>query len=344
MKIVNYPYKGKGKAGYLEKMDQYDPRFLMQLYHDVFRIRLIEEVIADRYSQDEMKSPIHLAIGQEAVSVGTCAALKKSDSVFCGHRTHGVYFGKGGDLKAMLAELHCRIDGCCASRGGSMHLIDKSVGMDGSSAIVAGIIPIATGAALAAQMTNIDRVTAVYIGDAAVEEGACWESLNFAKLKNLPIIYVCENNYYSVCSPLEFRQHPDVPIFQKAKGFGLESHSIDGNNILDVFETMRNAVASVRAGKGPVFIEAHTYRYRGHHGPKEDSDPGYRTHDEFLEWKQVDPLHLFEAALMEKGILSVAQKEQMAEKINLEIEEAFEFALASPFPQESDLMTHVYSE
>ncbi len=344
MKNINYSYKGKGKAGYLENLDKYDPRFLLQLYHDIYRIRLIEETIADRYSQDEMKSPIHLSIGQEAVAVGTCAALKKSDSVFCGHRTHGVYFSKGGDLKAMLAELHCRIDGCCGSRGGSMHLIDKSVGMAGSSAIVAGIIPIATGAALAAQMESKGRITAAYIGDAAVEEGACWESLNFAKLKNLPIIYICENNYYSVCSPLEYRQHPDAPICQKAKGFGLESYSIDGNDVLEVFVAMQHAVASVKKGNGPVFIEAHTYRYRGHHGPKEDSDPGYRTHDEFLEWKKVDPLHLFEAALLEKKILALLHKEELTKKIILEIEEAFEFALTSPFPQESDLMTHIYSE
>jgi pyruvate dehydrogenase E1 component alpha subunit len=344
MNNFQHPYKGKGKTGYLELIDRYDRVFLLKIYREILRMRLIEEVIAEKYSQDEMKSPIHLAIGQEAVAVGSCAALTTTDSVFCGHRTHGVYIGKGGDLKAMLAELHCRIDGCCASRGGSMHLIDKKVGMMGSSAIVAGILPIATGAALAAQMNGENKVTVVYCGDAAVEEGVCWESLNFAKLKNLPIIYLCENNYYSVCSPIEYRQHPDVPIVQKAKGFGLESYSVDGNNALEMFEVMKRAVTSVKGGNGPVFIEAHTYRYRGHHGPKEDSDPGYRTYEEFLEWKQVDPLMLIESALMEKEVLTSAYKEQCSQEIYQEIEEAFDFALASLFPEESDLMTHVYSE
>jgi pyruvate dehydrogenase E1 component alpha subunit len=172
----------------------------------MFRIRRIEEAIESRYHEDEMKTPIHLVIGQEATSVGCCAALTTRDLLYSSHRTHGNYLAKGGDLRAMLAELYCRINGCAGSRGGSMHLIDKSVGMAGTSAIVAGAIPIATGAALAVQLKGEDRVVVVFLGEAATEEGATSESLNFAVLKQLPIVFLCENNFYSVQSPLWTRQ------------------------------------------------------------------------------------------------------------------------------------------
>lgn len=344
MGCVNYPYLGKGKEGYLDKITCYEKDFLKMMFYEAFRIRLIEEVIADRYSQDEMKTPIHLAIGQEAVAVASCAALKKEDLAFCGHRTHAFYLAKGGDLKAMLSELHCRKNGCCGSRGGSMHLFDKTVGMISSSAIVAGIIPIATGAALASQQRGEDTVTAVYFGDAAVEEGVFFESLNFAKLKNLPIVYVCENNYYSVCSPLFYRQHPEVPIYKKAEGFGVLSFSVEGNNFLEMHAVMQKAVEHARSGKGPVFIEAHTYRYRGHHGPSEDGHVGYRSLEEILEWKSKDPVTLFESTLLQHNVLSLEEVNEMKQVIEKEIEEGFRFALASPFPTEADLMTHVYSE
>jgi pyruvate dehydrogenase E1 component alpha subunit len=344
MKEVKYPYRGKGIDGLVSGLSRLDRSFAQKLYYEMLRIRRIEEVIAERYSQDEMKSPIHLAIGQEAVAVGSCAAFQASDLVFCGHRTHAVYFAKGGDLKGMLSELHCRSNGCCGSRGGSMHLLDKSVGMMGSSAIVAGIIPIATGAALAMQMRGEKRATTVYLGDAAVEEGACWESINFARLKRLPILYLCENNYYSVCSPLDVRQPQGVTIAQKARGFGLETFDIDGNDVVQVFETTQRALHILQQGLGPVFIEAHTYRYRGHHGPVDDTKSGYRTADELAEWMAVDPVALFEAALHRQGLLSAARKNEMLVAINREVDEAFQHALASPFPAESDLMTHVYSE
>jgi len=166
----------------------------------MLRIRLIELEIEKQYHLDQMKTPIHLVIGQEATSVGACAALTNEDHLYSTHRTHGNYLAKGGNLRAMMAEMYCRKSGCVASRGGSMHLIDKSVGMMSTSAIVGGIIPIATGAALAAQLKGEKRATVVFFGDAATEEGVTYESLNFAALKNLPIIYFCENNFYSVQS------------------------------------------------------------------------------------------------------------------------------------------------
>ncbi|HSW72428.1 MAG TPA: thiamine pyrophosphate-dependent dehydrogenase E1 component subunit alpha [Chlamydiales bacterium] len=344
MSAIKYPYRGLGKKTITEKIGRYEPSKLHAMHASMLRIRLIEEAVADRYREDKMKTPIHLAIGQEAIAVGSCEVLRKKDYIFCGHRTHGNYLAKGGDINAMFSEFHCRLNGCCASRGGSMHLIDKKVGMEGSSAIVAGIIPIATGFALATKQKKEDRVVVVYLGDAAVEEGSAWESMNFAKLKSLPIIYLCENNYYSVCSPLDFRQPQGVEIYKKAEGFGLKSSSIDGNDVLAVFEETQKAVQHIKNGGGPVFIEAHTYRWRGHHGSGEDSHIGYRSPEELAEWKAVDPVKMFQEVLIEKGLLDAPHLEKLKADIKKEIEAAFEHALNSPFPTKEDLLTHVYSE
>ena len=212
----------------------YDNKFVLNLFRSMIRIRLIEEEIERRYHQDQMKTPIHLVIGQEATSVGCCAALLNDDLVYCSHRTHGVYLAKGGDLKAMLCEMHCRINGCVGSRGGSMHLVDKSIGMAGTSAIVGGTVPIATGAALAGKMQGLDRVCVAFFGDAATEEGVTSESLNFASLKRLPVVFFCENNFYSVQSPLATRQPPEREIYKWAEGHAVPSIQIDGTNVIEV--------------------------------------------------------------------------------------------------------------
>lgn len=341
--MVNYQYRGKERNALLSKAKAYSAETLQHLYYEMLRIRMIEEAVEARYHEDQMKTPIHLAIGQEAVAVGCSAALRLSDYVFCGHRTHACYLAKGGDLHAMFSEFFCRLNGCAGSRGGSMHLLDKSVGMMGSSAIVAGAIPIATGSALTSHLKEEDRVTLVYLGDAAVEEGVMWESLNFAVLKRLPIIYVCENNYYSVCSPLSVRQ-ASVDIYKKAEGFGASTFSIDGNDVLAVMETAKAAVKHVRAQSGPVFIEAHTYRWRGHHGAGDDTASGYRSADELAQWKSYDPLVLLESAMQELGMMKETTKQSMRSKIEAEIAAAFEHAIHSPNPTQSDLLTYVYSD
>lgn len=340
---VRYPYRGEGVVSLKRLLTEFELAEVLQLFRGMLRIRLIEQAIADRYQENEMKSPVHLAIGQEAIAMGSCMGLRAKDQVFCGHRTHAIYLAKGGELKAMMSELHCRINGCAASRGGSMHLIDKKVGVAGSSAIVAGIIPIATGAALAALQQGDDRITIVFLGDAAVEEGVFWESINFARLKNLPILYICENNYYSVCSPLEYRQSSGVEIYNKVGGFGLKSYSIDGNNVLEVAQTTREAIVSIAHGEGPVFIEAHTYRWLGHHGDREDSHLGHRSPEELEEWKRADPINLLLHVLREANYLTQSQHEKMVQEIQDEIEDAFEHALSSPFPTKEDLFTHVYA-
>ncbi len=340
--VIKYQYQGQGVSHLLTLAKQYPQGMLTDLFFEMLRIRLIEEAVASRYHEDQMKTPIHLAIGQEAVAAGVCAALQRTDYLFCGHRTHACYLAKGGDLKAMFSEFFCRANGCAGSRGGSMHLLDKSVGMMGSSAIVAGAIPMATGAALSSYLKNENRVTTVFLGDAAVEEGVMWESLNFALLKQLPVIYVCENNYYSVCSPLGYRQ-PAVEIYQKAAGFGALSFTVDGNNVLAVYETAKQAVAHART-KGPVFIEAHTYRWYGHHGASDDSHTGYRAPAELAAWKEYDPIWMLQQVLMSLGYLEEAMLQTLREKISLEIHEAFEHAIHSPNPTREDLFTFVYSD
>jgi pyruvate dehydrogenase E1 component alpha subunit len=309
----------------------------------MLRIRRIEEEIERRYHQDLMKTPIHLVIGQEATSVGACAALRDTDLLYSSHRTHGNYLAKGGDLRAMLAEMHCRATGCVGSRGGSMHLIDKKVGMAGTSAIVGGAVPIAVGAALAAQLKSEDRVTMVFLGDATTEEGVTSESLNFAALKKAPVVFFCENNFYSVQSPLSTRQ-PLRDLHRWAATYQMASVAVDGVNVLAVHDAAAAAVERARAGDGPTFIEAPVYRLRAHGGAGDDTHTGYRHLEEREHWEAFDPIPLFEHFLKSKGVLTDESIDQMEATISTEIADAFEFALSSPDPTADDLLKHVYAE
>jgi len=340
--MIQYRYEGEGIEGFLRRGPAYPSEFHLRLFRDMFRIRLIEEEIERRYHEDQMKTPIHLVIGQEATSVGCCASLTHTDLLYSSHRTHGNYLAKGGDLKAMLCEMFCRVNGCVGSRGGSMHLIDKRVGMAGTSAIVAGAVPIAVGAALAAKMKRESHVTVVFFGDAATEEGAASESLNFAVLKQLPIIFFCENNFYSVQSPLWTRQ-PARSLSKWASGYGLPSVQVDGMNVLAVHEATREAVARARNGGGPTFIEAMCYRFRAHGGSGDDTRTGYREQEERQAWDAVDPVTLHDRYLTDAGLLSDSGRDGMRDEIVAEIKDAFEFAMASPNPVEADLYRHVYA-
>ncbi len=341
---MKYLYKGLAEARFSKYVKAFADEFSVELFHSMLRIRRIEEEIERRYKQDHMKTPIHLVIGQEATCVGCCAALETEDLVFAGHRTHGAYLAKGGDLNAMLCEMHCRVNGCAGSRGGSMHLIDKSVGMAGTSAIVGGALPIATGAALAGQMQGLNRVCTVFFGDAATEEGVCSESLNFAALKKLPIVFFCENNFYSVQSPLSMRQPPAREIYKWAEGHAIPSVQIDGTNVLEVYEAMRDAVTRARRGEGPTFIEAVVYRFRAHGGAGDDSHTGYRTEKEREAWEVFCPVENFYQFLESHGAINAAVRDRMEKEIEKEILASFEFALASPNPEEKDLYTHAYAD
>ncbi|MBK8015765.1 MAG: thiamine pyrophosphate-dependent dehydrogenase E1 component subunit alpha [Betaproteobacteria bacterium] len=341
--MIRYRYEGTGFHDWETRTLNASPDQLLGLLKSMIRIRVIEEEIERRYHQDQMKTPIHLVIGQEATAVGFCAALTREDLLYSGHRTHGAYLAKGGDLNAMLCEMHCRINGCVASRGGSMHLIDKSVGMVGTSAIVGGAVPITAGAALSLKMRRSDRVAAVFLGDATTEEGVVSETLNFAALKALPMIFFCENNFYSVQSPLATRQ-PTRDLRDWAAGHGVTSIRVDGTNVLAVREAALEAVARARAGDGPTFIEARVYRYRAHGGAGDDSKTGYRDIAEREHWEAVDPISRFSEFLSRRNVLGEGVAARMQAEALAETEKAFEFALASPNPEEKDLYTHVYSD
>jgi acetoin:2,6-dichlorophenolindophenol oxidoreductase subunit alpha len=341
--MVQYTYSGEGLRGFADRDARYPAEFHQTLFHRMLRIRLIEEEIERRYPEDQMKTPIHLVIGQEATAVGACAALQRSDLLYASHRTHGAYLAKGGDLRAMLAEMHCRANGCVGSRGGSMHLIDKQVGMAGTSAIVGGVLPIATGAALAATLKGEPTVTTVFFGEAATEEGVASESLNFATLKQLPIVFFCENNFYSVQSPLWTRQ-PTRSITKWASGYGLPSLHVDGMNVLAVYEAMLQAVERARSGGGPAFIEATCYRYRAHGGAGDDTKSGYRAREERTSWDAFDPIALYFEYLSGIGVLTDSTREAMRNEIMGEVTDAFAFAIASPNPVEADLYRHVYAD
>ena len=337
--MVRHSYEGKGFG----RPGSYEPAFCVELFRRMLRIRLIEEEIERRYPQDQMKTPIHLVIGQEATAVGCCAALRVSDLAYSSHRTHGVYLAKGGDLRAMLSEMHCRANGCAGSRGGSMHLIDFGVGMAGTSALVAGSVPIATGAALAAKMQRADRVIAVFFGEAATEEGVVSECLNFAALKRLPIVFFCENNFYSVQSPLAGRQPASRELDHWAESHAMPAMRIDGMNVLEVYEAAKQAVARAKEGGGPTFIEARVYRFRAHGGAGDDSKTGYRDVAEREAWEKACPVEGFYGLLEKEKILDRPSRQAMQAEIMRETLEAFGHALSSADPAEEDLHRHVYA-
>ena len=315
-----------------------------KLYYDMLRIRLIEEAIAERYQEQEMRCPVHLCIGQEAIAVGVCANLSKEDYVMSTHRSHGHYLAKGGQLKAMLAEIYGKGTGCSMGRGGSMHLVDLDAGFLGATPIVGSIIPIAVGTAFGTSMKGESRISVVFIGDAATEEGVFSESLNFASLKKLPVIFVCENNFFSVYSPLSVRQPADRDNIAIAKAYGVYADKGDGNDVIEIYEKSAKAVEYLRQGLGPAYIEFDTYRWREHCGPNFDNNIGYRTEAEYLEWRKRCPVKCFEEMLKKEEILSDIEVTEMVKGMKAEIEEAFRFAKSSPFPSEEELCQHLYAD
>jgi pyruvate dehydrogenase E1 component alpha subunit len=321
-----------------------DAPTLRQLHRELIRIRLIEERIAALYPEQEMRCPVHLSIGQEAVSVGVCTHLTRADRVMSGHRSHGHYLAKGGSLKAMFAELYGKATGCTSGKGGSMHLLDLDAGFLGAVPIVGSTIPIAVGAAWGARMRGESRVVVTFFGEAATEEGVFHEAINFAALKQLPVVFVCENNFYSVYSPLSVRQPEGTEVFEVAAGHGVETAHGDGNDMLEVYAIAERAVTKARQGGGPSFLEFKTYRWREHCGPYYDNDIGYRTPAEFEEWRRRCPVERFEAKLRDARVLLDDEFEAIRREINAEIDEAVEFARSSPFPDVSEMASFTYPE
>lgn len=308
------------------------------------RIRFVEQEIARRYAEGKMRCPTHLSVGQEAVAAGVGLALRRDDLVVSGHRAHAHYLGKGGNLQAMLAEIYGKLGGCSRGKGGSMHLIDESVGFMGSTAIVAGTVPVGVGLAYGIKFKRTEQVSCVFHGDAVVEAGVFFESVNFAVLKKLPVLFVCENNLYSVYSPLRVRQPEGRGIARMVKGLGLQTGCGDGNDVAEVYRMASEAIASIRGGGGPRFLEFSTYRWLEHCGPSYDNDLGYRTESEFLDWKAKEPISRFESSLRTGGVISATEAGQMDAAIEDEVSTAFGFADASPFPEAASAYADLYAE
>ncbi len=301
---------------------------LTALYREMLRIRRVEEALAERYGEQQMRCPMHLSIGQEAAAVGVCAALNDGDLAFSSHRAHAHYLAKGGDLNRMVAEIYGRATGCCGGFGGSMHLVDREVGFVGSTPIVGGTVPLAVGAAWQLQRRKSDRVAVAFFGDGCFEEGVVHEALNFAALRRLPLIFAVENNLYSVYTQLADRQ-PNRPLHAIAEAHGWSVSMGDGNDVREAARLSQEAVRRARAGEGPQFLELFTYRHLEHCGPSDDDHLDYRPEGELADWQRRCPIR------QTRGLLDIsdAAHDHMEAGIAAEVEAAFTFALTSPAPQ-----------
>ena len=321
-----------------------DNSILIKMLFDMTFIRLVEESIVKEYKKQEMRCPTHLSIGQEAVSAGVCANLSHNDFAVSGHRAHAHYLAKGGNLKAMISEIYGKETGCSKGMGGSMHLVDTSVGFMGSTAIVGGTIPVGVGLGLSIDIKNEDRISVVFLGDGSTEEGVFYESVNFVATKNLPVLFVCENNLYSVYSPLSVRQPKNRKIYEMVQAIGIKSDYGDGNDAVDVFDKTQQAISFMKENNKPYFLEFDTYRHLEHCGPNFDNDIGYRSESEFLSWLEKDPIKNFENYLLDKKIINDKDILNINDKIMSQIKEAFDFAKKSDFPNIKDMNSYLYKD
>jgi TPP-dependent pyruvate/acetoin dehydrogenase alpha subunit len=320
----------KSKYTYKENKE-----LVIRLFRSLYRIRRVELEIARLYPTDVIKSPVHLSLGQESISVGVCDVLRLSDVVFGTYRGHANYLAKGGNLNSMIAELYGKIDGCCQGKGGSMHLIDLSVHMMGTSAIVASSISEAVGYALALQYKGSDQIVVCFFGDGATGEGAFHESLNFASLKKLPILFICENNNYAIHSKLSERSS-QIDLYKFSEVHNITSHVLKKCDIFELHALSAAVVKEIRSGGGPQFIEVHTYRWVEHVGPNDDWHLKYRSKDEIKQFKKNDQVKRLSRLIPEKI------QEKIKKEIKNEVLEAIEFAKKSQFPDGKELYKNVY--
>lgn len=313
---------------------------LLRMYECMLKIRLFEERVGDLVQANEVKTPCHLYIGQEAIATGVCFALEKKDYVWGGHRSHGHYLAKGGDLKAMMAEIYGKATGCSKGRGGSMHVIAPEVGILGTVPLVAATIPLAVGAALASKLRGDHRVSVSFFGDGATEEGHFHESVNLAAVYQLPVVFVCENNFYASHMSLMERRAKDN-IVLTAEAHAIPGVHLDGNDVEAVHRAASEAVDRARNGDGPTLLECRTYRWRGHVGPSWDMDVGVKRKDELKDWLPKDAVARARRKLQGLGVPSETI-ERVQKEIHEEVEAAVAFAKDSPYPDSSDLLEHVF--
>jgi TPP-dependent pyruvate/acetoin dehydrogenase alpha subunit len=313
---------------------------LLLMYERMLKIRHFETKVAELFATGDMPGFVHLYLGEEAVAVGACAALKDDDYITSTHRGHGHIIAKGGELKYMMAELYGKATGYNKGKGGSMHIAAPQLGILGADGIVGGGIPIATGAGLSSKLQQTGRVTICFFGDGASNQGTFHESINIAAAFSLPVIYVCENNLFGVGT----RQCPMVRkienIADRAVGYGIPGVIVDGNDVLAVYDAVSSAVERARAGEGPTLIECKTYRWRTHFEGEPDT---YRDPKEVEAWLAKEPIARHRSTLIEQGILTDEQAEAVEQRVMEELQEAVRFAYDSPEPDVAEALTDVYA-
>ena len=318
-------------------------KVLRELMRMMVLIRRFEEKIIDVYADQDMKSPVHLCIGEEAVAAGVCVNLKKDDYVFTTHRSHGHCLAKGVPPKELYAEFYGRVTGCSRGKGGSMHPAAPEYGILGTSAIVGGGMPLAVGTALASKMRNNGRVAVTFFGDGAVDEGTFHESLNFASLKKLPVVFVCENNFYATNSHISARQ-PHSDIYKRAEGYNIPGFELNGNDVVSICAAAKKAVDRAQNGAGPTLLECKTYRWKGHVGPDCDYERGCRPKEELATWMDRCPIEIFKKSLLEKEAITENWYENLLREMDKSLDNDLKFGKESPFPKEKELLEHVYFE
>jgi len=312
---------------------------MIDMYKKMLTIRTFEYKVKDLFAQGKIVGAVHLSIGEEAVPVGVCSALKKGDYVLSNHRGHGHCIALGVDVKRMMAELFGRETGVCKGKGGSMHLADFNVGMLGASAIVGGGLPLAVGAGLSIKMRKTDQVAVVFFGDGASNQGTFHESLNLAAIWSLPVLFVCENNQYAESTPVT-RVMLVKNIADRAAAYGIPGIVVDGMDVMAVHDSTVEAAERARQGYGPTLLECKTYRYLGH----EEGDPWttYRSQAEVEEWKKKDAINRFRKYLFDKGVLAENEAAEMENDVKNLVGEAIKFADESPWPTPEEALKDVF--
>jgi TPP-dependent pyruvate/acetoin dehydrogenase alpha subunit len=317
-----------------------DKRTLIDLYTTMVTIRRFEERVVGEFNAGNLVGFVHSYIGQEAIAAGVCKHLSKEDRIVSHHRGHGHCIAKGADMKKMMAEIYGKKTGYCKGKGGSMHIADFSIGMLGADGIVAAGLPIATGAAIAAQLERKGKIAAVFFGDGACQEGEFHEALNIAAIWKLPLLFVCENNQYGVNTPSDYALAAK-DITRMPEAYHIANKAIYGNEVETVYQAAEEAVGMLRRGDGPYFLECKTYRWHKHFLSNVLED--LRPKEELEAWKKKCPVAAFEARLLHQGILTRPDVESINEGILAQVEEACRYAIDSPYPQPQDALEDVYS-
>jgi pyruvate dehydrogenase E1 component alpha subunit len=317
-----------------------DQDTMIEMYHRMLLARAFEETVFDVYRRGWMPGLAHLADGQEAVPVGVCMALRPDDTITSTHRGHGHIIGKGGQVEPMMAEVMGKATGYCRGKGGEMHIADVKLGILGANGIVGGGIGIAAGSAFTAKREGKGRVSVAFFGDGAINQGIWYETANMAVLWKLPLIYVCENNQYTEYTNYRKLQAGEG-LVARAEAMGMPGLEVDGNDVLAVYSAALEMVERARRGEGPGMLVCHTFRYGGHHV----GDPGtkYRTKEEIEEWKAKDPIVRFERVLVERGVLSPGDIEEMHSRVEKRLADAVEAGRNAPYPDVSEVTEHVYA-